>query len=139
MSNYLNLPNNEVKPNFVAMSFSSKLQFHADWKKCLDPGSGFLCDRFWRLRDDETTKVVKGVGRLMLGISAMYPEFLGVGVDMIAGTLIEHDVVYKASFITPTNDHDTLFLNPERTAKNLIEATNEQLLVLGSLYHLPIE
>lgn len=75
----------------------------------------------------------------MLGITAKYPEFRGVGVAMVDGTYIENGVMYNASFITPANDEDTPLLYPERTALNLAEATNEQLLALGSLYHLPTE
>ena len=139
MSNYLNLPNNEVNPNFEAMSFTSQPQFHADWKKCLDPGLGFLCDRFWRLRGDETFKVVEGVGILMLSVTVDYPEFTGVNIVMADATLIENGVSYEASSISLLTNNYKLHLNPERTAQNLIEATNEQLLVLGSPYHLPIE
>ena len=139
MSNHLNLPNNEVNPNFEVISFTSEPQFHADWKKDFDPGSGFLCHRFWRLRNDETLKVVNSVGNIMLGIAVKYPEFTGIGNAVAEGGFTENGVTYKAGYITPATDQETLFLNPERTAKNLIEATNEQLLVLGSPYQLPIE
>jgi len=138
MSTRLRALRSAQNPNFEAFSFADESQFQEVWKPKLSYGCVFLCDRLWRLRNDETLKVSVAVGKLMLGIATDYPEFDGIGNTSIAGTFTENGEVGKAGYITLIVAPEVRLANPDRTATNLVEATNEQLLALDSFYHLPL-
>jgi hypothetical protein len=74
----------------------------------------------------------------MLGIVAYYPEFKEIGCSVITGTITVDDIAHAAGFLTMTAKPHTHILNPEKAVTNLIESTNERLVVLNSPYSLPL-
>lgn len=126
--------------NFSLGSFKETPHVHERWSEEITGESGarrFLGDSYWTLAGDEEAKVAGTVGRLVAGITIVYPEFSGIGSSWIDGTVKDENELFKGSFLSLIALPNMHIFNVERTAANLVEATNEGLTTLDSPYRLP--
>lgn len=125
-------------PQFTLESFEENPEFYEGWKLSAPIGHRVVPSRYWRLVGDEELTVGNAVGRLMFGTSAQYPEFHGIGNVITSGTREEYGVQTPASYLGVIVASHVTHHDIQRTVTHLVEATNEQLLALNSLYRLPL-